>query len=90
MIVASADELRDSLSTSGVFDMTDCKVYIDCPLDGTADDVQKMIAILEATINVVDVKVAGVAANDGLEYVIEITEVPIETIEGKTPKKYRN
>lgn len=88
MIVTSADELRDSLSTSGVFDMADCKVFIDCPLDAQAGEVRQMVSILESVINVVDVEIVGhVQALDD-EYIVDIVEVPIEVIEGKKPKKY--
>jgi hypothetical protein len=88
IIVTSADELRDSLSTSGVFDMTDCKVYIDCPLDSKTSEVKKMVSVLESVINVVDVEVSGHVKAIDDEYIIDIVEVPIEVIEGKRPRKY--
>lgn len=85
--VASADDLRDTLPVSGVFDMNDCVVVIDCPLDAQADEVRKMVAILESVIHVVDVKVTGTVDNDGLEYLVKITEVPVEVAEGKKPRR---
>ena len=89
MIVTSADELRDSLSTSGVFDMTDCKVYIDCPVDAEADEVRQMVSLLESVINVVDVEIVGHVQTLDDEYIVDIIEVPLEAIEGKTPKKFK-
>ena len=80
MRVESADDLRDALSTSGVFDMTDCTVLIDCPLDGTAEEIRKMVNILESAIHVNDVKIVGSVQTDGDEYLIEVTEVPASFI----------
>ena len=85
--VASADELRDVLPISGVFDMNDCTVVIDCPLDGTAEEVRKMATVLESIIHVVDLKVTGSAAGENLEYLVDITEVPIDVAEGKKPRR---
>lgn len=85
--VETADELRDSLSTSGVFDMTDCEVVIDCPLDGTAEEVRKMVNILESAIHVTDVKVTGSVGTDGYEYLIEVTEVPSTVIQERQKRK---
>lgn len=81
--VTSADELRDALSTSGVFDMTDCTVIIDCPLDAEAEEVRKMVNILESAIHVNDVKVVGMVETDGFEYIIKITEVPVDFISAR-------
>lgn len=86
--VETADELRDSLSTSGVFDMTDCTVVIDCPLDAETEEVRKMVNILESAIHVNDVKVVGLVETDGFEYVISITEVPADFI-AKREKRIR-
>lgn len=76
--VETADELRDALSTSGVFDMTDCTVVIDCPLDGTAEEVKKIVNVLESAIHVNDVKVTGHVETDGYEFLIQVTEVPAD------------
>lgn len=81
--VTSADELRDSLPTSGVFDMTDCTVIIDCPLDAETEEVRKMVNILESAIHVNDVRVVGMVETDGLEYIIKITEVPADFISAR-------
>ena len=75
------------LPISGVFDMNDCTVLIDCPIDGTADEVQRMTTVLESIIHVVDFKVTGSAAGESLEYLVNITEVPLEVAEGKKPKR---
>lgn len=85
--VTSADELRDALPISGVFDMNDCIVSIDCPLDSSATEVAKMVTILESVINVVDVDVMGHVLNTADDYTVLVTEVPIERAEGRHPKR---
>lgn len=85
--VTSADELRDVLPISGVFDMNDCIVTIDCPLDSKIDEIQKMVVILESVINVVDVDIVGHVTTTSSDYMVFITEVPIERAEGRRPKK---
>jgi hypothetical protein len=78
--VLSADDLRDSLSTSGVFDMTDCEVVIDCPLDSSTEEIRKMVNILESAIHITDIRIVGYVETDGLEYLVKITEVPTTAI----------
>lgn len=85
--VTSADELRDALPVSGVFDMNDCIVTIDCPLDSKVNEIQKMVVILESVINVVDVDVVGHVTTTADDYMVFITEVPVERAEGRRPKK---
>ena len=87
--VTSADDLRDMLPVSGVFEMNDCIIAIDCPLDSEADEVRKMVKILESVIHVVDVKVVGAIEHDGLEYLVHITEVPVDVAEGRKPRRSR-
>jgi hypothetical protein len=87
--VTSADDLRDMLPVCGVFEMNDCIVSIDCPLDSEAEEVRKMVNILESVIHVVDVKVVGAIEHDGLEYLVHITEVPVDVAEGRKPRRSR-
>lgn len=89
LLVETADDLRDALPTSGLFDMTDCTALIDCPLDSSAEEVRKMVAVLEGAIHVVDVVVVGNVKHDGPEYLIEIAEVSIATAEGRK-KRFKN
>jgi hypothetical protein len=85
--VTTADDLRDALPISGVFDMNDCIVTIDCPLYSQATEVARMVTILESVIHVVDFDIMGHADNASEDYMILITEVPIERAEGRQPKK---
>jgi hypothetical protein len=59
----SYDDLRDSLSTSGIFDMTDCSVEIWCPVQSEVEEVQRMVSLIESMVHVTDVKI-GSAVED--------------------------
>jgi hypothetical protein len=85
--VHSADELRDELPNSGVFDMTDCTVELGCPLDSHTEEIEKMVNLIESMIHVVDVKVSGIPQphlND--LYTITITDVPFNRAINKKEK----
>lgn len=72
----TADDLRDSLSTSGVFDMFDCTVRISYPIEAQTEELERMVTILESVINVQSLE-TRINLNDN-EYRIEITEVPAD------------
>ena len=55
----SDDDLRDSLSTSGIFDMTDCSVEIWCPEASEVQEVQRMVTLIESMVHVTDVKIGS-------------------------------
>lgn len=57
--VKNYEELRDSLATSGLFEMTDCLVEIRCPLDSDVNEIKKMTAVIESMVHVTDVQVAS-------------------------------
>lgn len=75
--VRDYDDFRDSLPTSGVFDMTDCSVEIWCPEIAQVEEVERMVALIESMVHVNDVKV-GSTVEDLLseDYRVVITEVP--------------
>lgn len=74
-----ANDFRDLLPTSGVFDMLDCEVEIYCPELATTDDVQKMVSTLESMINVVDVRVSSTPKTlHNKNYQVIIKEVPVD------------
>ena len=79
--VSDADQLREELPTSGVFDMVDCRVHIDAP--GLADIavVEKMISIITSTINVTEVSTTW--AIDRTEFCVKIEDVPLQVAEGR-------
>ena len=75
--VSDYDTFRDSISSSGVFDMTDCAVEIWCPETSDAAEIEKMVKLLESMVHVTDVKV-GSAVEDlvSTNYRVIVTEVP--------------
>lgn len=79
--VSDAGELRDALSKSAVFDMFDCAVEIEAPLDSDTEEIERIVKVLEAAINVVDVVVLpDTLSYDKTQYTVEITEVPANFI----------
>ncbi len=85
--VHSADEFRELLPTSGVFDMLDCKVELICPPAAQTEEVERMVTLIESMINVVDVNVVGVPRSEAEEtYLITITDVPFELSRGRAKK----
>jgi len=78
MKVTDYNEFRDAISTSGVFDMTDCEVQIWCPLDSDVKEVQKMVTLIESMVHVTDVEIGSqVQEMSSMDhYRVVITEVP--------------
>lgn len=77
--VHTADDFRDVLPTSGVFDMLDCEVELVCPPAAQTSEIEKMVAVIESMINVTDVRVVGVPRSESDEtYLITIKNVPFK------------
>lgn len=73
--VKSYDELRDSLASSGLFEMTDCYVEIRCPVDSDVNEVQRMATLIESMVHVTDIQVASTVEDlIGDDYVVTLTE----------------
>ena len=73
--VKTYEEFRESLPTSGVFDMTDCAVEIWCPELAEAEELQRMVTLIESMVHVTDVRV-GSSLFDMLsdEYRVVVTQ----------------
>lgn len=85
LTITTADELRDSLAGSGIFDMLDCEVELICPPNAQTSEIEKMVRTIESMINVVDVRVSGVPRYESdTAYTVSISNVPIEVAKGKT------
>jgi hypothetical protein len=85
LIVEGSDELRDILPESGIFDMLDCEVELLCPPTAPTSEIEKMVTIIESMINVTDVRVTGIPrSEDERNYMVTISNVPIEVVKGKT------
>jgi hypothetical protein len=57
--VYNYEDLRDSIATTGIFEMLDCKLQIWCPLEYDSVKVEKMVKLVESMVHVTDVKVGS-------------------------------
>jgi hypothetical protein len=57
--VSDYDDLRESLPNSGLFEMTDCAIEIWCPEFAKANEVQRMVTLLESMVHVTDVRIGS-------------------------------
>jgi hypothetical protein len=83
--VESYEELRDNLSTSGLFDLLDCDIEIECPLDATTEELGRITTLLESVINVTDILILTGVYSDDNQYNITIRETPAYR-SGSNPK----
>jgi hypothetical protein len=76
LIVHSAEEFRAALPESGLFEMYDCAMWVEAPLDAPVNEIEQMTKTLQSFINVTDIEVTSV--DDGMnQYYISIVETPI-------------
>lgn len=59
LIVKDYEELREKISSSGVFEMTDCAVEILCPEGAMTEELDRMRNLLESVIHVTDIKIGS-------------------------------
>jgi hypothetical protein len=52
-------DLLDKISSSGLFEMTDCNVEIWCPEQSDTEEVEKMVHLIESMVHVLDIKVGS-------------------------------
>jgi hypothetical protein len=83
--VAGADDLRDKLHYSGLFDMSDCVVEVECHPNTQAEELDKIVRVLEAAINVVDVVISSTPTSEA-DFFLEISEVPLSYIKTRLDK----
>jgi hypothetical protein len=86
--VKNYEDFRDILSTSGVFDMTDCAVEIWCPELSEVEEVQRMVTLIESMVHVTDVKV-GSRIQDLIDddYLVVIREDKFSSPRKKTKER---
>ena len=73
MKIYNYDDLLDRISTSGLFDMTDCLLEIRCPLDSDADQIARMVLLIESMVHLKDVQITSTAedlAEDSYKVII--------------------
>ncbi len=59
LTVKTYEDFLESIPTSGLFEMTDCAVEIWCPEFAQADEVQRMVVLLESMVHLTDVKIGS-------------------------------
>lgn len=79
--VNTPQELLDALPQSGIFEMFDCRVELNCPGMADEEDVNKMVAIIKSAINVTTVHIEYLVDIDF--FFIQIDEVPVQVAEGR-------
>lgn len=71
------NELRDVLPTSGIFDMMDCAIEIQCPELAETSEIERMTRLIESMVNVTDIKVSSTPEDmANIFYTVTVTEVP--------------
>jgi hypothetical protein len=56
-----------------------------CPPTAATSEIEKMVKIIESMINVTDIRVTGIPrSEDERNYMITISNVPIEVAKGKS------
>lgn len=73
--VDDAEEFRERLATTGLFDMSDCDVTITASWDSPVSDIHLISTLIEGAINVVNLIVLTEPRTD-IE--IAIKEVPLK------------
>lgn len=84
--VKGYEDFRDKLSTSGLFDMTDCTIQIWCPESSDTDEIQKMVRLVESMVHVTDVQIGSQIQ----DLTSESYRVVIAEVERDLRKRYRN
>jgi len=59
LTVKTYEDFLENLPTSGLFEMTDCAVEIWCPEFAQADEIQRMVSLLESMVHLTDVKIGS-------------------------------
>lgn len=59
LTVKTYEDFLENLPTSGLFEMTDCAVEIWCPEFAQADEIQRMVTLLESMVHLTDVKIGS-------------------------------
>lgn len=87
LTVSSYSQLRDTIHSSGLFELTDCTLALTCPLQAPVQEIEQMVNLLESLINVTNVAIAIDPTID--EYQLTLSEVSIDTATERAPRKTR-
>lgn len=87
LLVSNLDDFRDSLPSSGVFDLMDCKVVVETNLGMPIKTMDRYLTVLNSCVNVVDVEFtsrAGSELSDD-DLLITVYEIPVHIAENRPP-----
>lgn len=86
LIVRSSEEFRRALPETGLFDIYDCEIAIKTSSYTSVFDVDDIVKLTQACINVTDV---DIQLDDSLddEIHVSIVEVPLYVAEKRNPPK---
>lgn len=59
IIANNYDDFREMLPNSGLFEFTDCAIEIWCPEFAQAEEVQRMVSLVESMVHVTDVRIGS-------------------------------
>ena len=83
MTVETAEEFKARLPETGVFEMYDCSMRLECPEHMQILEIEEITSFLNSCINVSDIEV--VATESSMIH-ITLKEVPIHVAERRKPR----
>jgi hypothetical protein len=83
MTVESVEEFKERLPETGLFEIYDCSMLLQCPEHLLVTEVEEITRFLNSCINVADIEI--VATESSLIH-ITLKEVPIHIAERRRPR----
>jgi hypothetical protein len=90
MNVRDADQFREELPESGLFDLYDCTVLVEAAPSTPVSEIETISTLIHSAINVVDFKTAKLGETFDQEIRISIAEVPLHVAEKRNPRGPRS
>ena len=87
LLVENAQEYRDALPETEIFNKFDCSISITCPEETLIKEIEDISFFTKACINVVDISVKNAETKYNMIQV-DITEVPIHVAERRTERPF--
>jgi hypothetical protein len=87
LLVENAQEYREALPETGIFEKFDCTVSITCPEDTLIKEIDDISFFTRACINVVDITVKNAETKYNMIQV-DLTEVPIHVAERRAERPF--
>lgn len=89
LIVKDAEDFRQQIPETGLFDMFDVSVLVEASGFTSVRDLDEISTYLHAAINIVDYQVKKLGFLDEPEIHVSIAEVPIHVAKKQNPKNPR-